>query len=231
MRPAHQRDQTGGDRQPQPGAAVLCASSNRPLARRPEDLLLLVGGDADAGIGDRETQPDLAGRSSRGSTSTRDDDLARSVNLMALPTRLTSTCRSRPGSPTSASGTSGAIVADQLQTLLRRRAGPASRSVSSRTSRTAKAAGSRSQLAGLDLGEIENVVDDRQAGRRPSDLTVCRYSRCSASGRCPGPARSCRGCRSWACGSRGSCWPETRSWPVGGFGRLLGVPKLRLRTA
>ena len=33
----------------------------------------------------------------------------RSVNLMALPTRLTSTCRSRSESPTSASGTSGAI--------------------------------------------------------------------------------------------------------------------------
>ncbi len=33
----------------------------------------------------------------------------RSVNLMALPTRLTTICRSRPGSPINASGTSGAM--------------------------------------------------------------------------------------------------------------------------
>ncbi len=32
-----------------------------------------------------------------------------SVNLMALPTRLSSTCRNRPGSPTRVSGTSGRI--------------------------------------------------------------------------------------------------------------------------
>ena len=60
----------------------------------------------------------LVVRSTR-STCDLDDDFAGcSVNLMALPTRLRRTCRSRPGSPTSASGTSGSDVAGELEPLL-----------------------------------------------------------------------------------------------------------------
>ena len=42
-------------------------------------------------------------------SSTRTTTSPSSVNLMALPIRFTSTCRNRAGSPTSASGTSGAM--------------------------------------------------------------------------------------------------------------------------
>ena len=54
---------------------------------------------------------------------------------MALPTRLTRTCRSRPGSPTSAVGTSGAMSHSQLEPLLVRAHGERLQRCRRRTSR------------------------------------------------------------------------------------------------
>ena len=34
------------------------------------------------------------------------------------------------------------------------------------------------QLAGLDLGEIQDVVDDAEQRRRLDDLDLAKYSRC-----------------------------------------------------
>ena len=72
---------------------------------------------------------------------------------------------------------------------------------------------SRTSLPRLDLGEVEDVVDDGQqdSAELAHDLQV--FALLAASDRYPAPARSCRSRRSWACGSRGSCWPGTRSWP------------------
>ena len=65
----------------------------------PKMPILLVGGDADAGVADAEAQRDaIAGRGARPSTDSRTSPC--SVNLTALPSRLTSTWRSRPASPT-----------------------------------------------------------------------------------------------------------------------------------
>ena len=151
-------------------------------------------------------------RRDRDSTATLTTTSPRSVNLTALPTRLTRTCRSRPASPTRTSGTSAADLAGQFQPLLVRPQGQRLQGVAQGV---AQVEGDcvQLQLARLDLGEVEDVVDDRQQrlGRTPGPSRGTRAAR--AGGRCPAPARSCRGCRSWACGSRGSCWPGTRSWP------------------
>ena len=48
--PAHQGDQPGGDGQAQAGAAVLARGRGVLLLEGPEDSLLLVLGDADAGV-------------------------------------------------------------------------------------------------------------------------------------------------------------------------------------
>ena len=98
-----------------------------------------------------------------------------SVNLMALPTRFTRICRSRSGSPHDAPrARPGAIVADQFQPLARAPAGPGSCSGVSRMSRRFEIDRFQVQLAGLDLGEIQNVVDDAEqgVGRDFDDLQV-----------------------------------------------------------
>ena len=59
------------------------------------------------------------------------------------------------------------------------------------------------ELAGLDLGEVEQVVDhvEQGIGRGLDDRQVLPLlARCPG---CRGPARSCRGWRSSGCGSHG----------------------------
>ncbi len=74
-------------------------------------------------------------------------------------------------------------------------------------------ASSSSSLPGLDLREVEDVVDDHQqrVGRRLDHLEVvallARRGRCRSASCGHADDR-----RSSACGSRGSCWPGTRSW-------------------
>ena len=94
------------------------------------------------------------------------------MNLMALPTRLMSTWRSRPASPTRASGTSGCMLADQLQPLLVRPHGQGS--AGWRRPRPQRKIGRvQFQAAGLDLGEVEDVVDE-PSRLSAADLTVCQ---------------------------------------------------------
>ena len=61
--PAHHLDQAGRDRQAQPGAAVLAGRRGVGLGERLEEPLLLLGGDADAGVADGEVQAHLLARS------------------------------------------------------------------------------------------------------------------------------------------------------------------------
>src|SRR5512143_2689093 len=73
------------------------------------------------------------------------------VNLIALSSRLRTTCRNRLGSPTSWSGTPRSMRFDghDLDSLVQK---------------TIEAEGRPLQLklAGFDFGEIQHVVDDRQ---------------------------------------------------------------------
>ena len=104
----HQLDQLGGDREAQPRAAVPARGGGVGLHERAEDLPLLVVRDADAGVAHREPQRRPRRRSAR-STVTSTTTSPSSVNLIALPTRLRMIWRRRPASPSSASGTSGAM--------------------------------------------------------------------------------------------------------------------------
>ena len=62
-RAAHQGHQAGGDGQAQASAAVLARGRGVLLLESPEDRLLLVLRDADAGVTHREVKSDLAVRS------------------------------------------------------------------------------------------------------------------------------------------------------------------------
>ena len=170
--PAHQLDEPRRDGQPQAGAAVRAASSSRRPARTASKIARCLSGgmpmpvsrtatsQASLVAGCRLTPSDAAPRPRRSS-----------VNLMALPTRLTRICRSRPGSPTRASGTSGGDVAGQLQALLVRPGGERLHRVAQRVAQ-AEVDRLELELARLDLGEVEDVVDAGAAASPPSALTV-----------------------------------------------------------
>ena len=114
-----------------------------------------------------------------------------SVNLIALPTRLTRTWRSRGASPTRRSGTSGAMrPASSRPFWCARR--PSVRRVSPRASRGSNSAGRSSKPPRLDLREVEDVVDEPQERLRrvlegDHVLPLLR-----ARGRCRGAARPSR---------------------------------------
>ena len=106
--PVHHLDELRRDGQAEAGAAVAARRRGVGLHERAEDLRCLSWRDADAGVAHREAQAHVVVAALVDARHV-DDDLAASVNLMALPTRLRMICRRRPGSPTSASGTSGAM--------------------------------------------------------------------------------------------------------------------------
>ena len=138
-----------------------------------------------------------------------DDDLALSVNLIALPTRLTRICRSRPGRR----ARHGHVGRDRG----RRARGPCccglrGQQLERRPPHVAQVEVDRFQLelAGLDLREIEDVVDDGRAAPRPDSAHgLARIALLVVERACRAADRSCRSRRSSACGFRGSCWRGT----------------------
>ena len=98
-----------------------------------------------------------------------------SVNLIALPTRLISTWRSRVGSRDDGVGHVAADVAGQLQPLL---VGAQGQRLQRVADAVAEANRRRVQveLAGLDLREVEDVVEQAAAARRPT-TSPCPGSR------------------------------------------------------
>ena len=173
--PAHQGHQPGGDGQAQAGAAVLPRGRGVRLLEGLEDPLLLVGRDADAGVAHREAQADSppSGGGPRRRLPRARPPRPSSVNLMALPTRLSSTWRSRPASPTRASGTSGCTWQISSSPFLWARTARARR-VSPDRRPQGEVGRVQLELAGLDLGEVEHVVDDAEqgVGRRLDRLQV-----------------------------------------------------------
>ena len=109
-------------------------------------------------------------------TSTRTSPSA--VNLIALPTRLISTCLRRPGSPTRPSGTSGSTdeVISRPFSCAR---GPRDLSASPRPGRRANSiCSSTSRRASILEKSSRSLITWRSAPAE--DLTRLRYSRCSA---------------------------------------------------
>src|SRR2546421_7951420 len=58
-RPAHKGDQPGSNGQAQAGAAVLARGGGVLLLEGPEDAILLLGRDANAGVAHREAEADF----------------------------------------------------------------------------------------------------------------------------------------------------------------------------
>ncbi len=123
--PAHQLDQALGDGQAEAGAAEAAGRGGVGLRERLEQRVGLLRRECRCrcraprtAASPRRPTP----RPARRVTATS----PRSVNLTALPSRLMSTWRSRPGSPRSADGTSGSTSAVSSRPLacgLQRRAG------------------------------------------------------------------------------------------------------------
>ena len=107
----------------------------------------------------------------------------RSVNLIALPTRLTRICRSRAGVADDGVGHVGRDVAGELEPLLVRPHGRACAACRPTSSRRSNGVAVELELARLDLREVEDVVDDRQQRLGRVLARSSRYSRCSASQR------------------------------------------------
>ena len=98
--------------------------------------------------------------------STRSTTSPSCVNLNALPTRFVSTWRKRSASPTRRSGTAGTACVTSSTCFWMTVARNVS-VTSSSTSRRLNGASSSSQLVGLDLREVEDVVEDaEQVARR-----------------------------------------------------------------
>ena len=127
--------------------ASVCLNSVKRLS-------ILSGGDADAGVGDAIDEEVALQR------RPRSRPFPALVNLSELPARFIRHCVMRPASPC-ASGMSAGTAADELQPLVRRqrpqRRAHALHRVLHRVVRQREL-----HAPGLDLGEVEHVVDEAQ---------------------------------------------------------------------
>ena len=158
-------DQLRGDGQAQPGAAVLARGRAVGLREGLEDQLLLLGGmpmpvSRTAKCSPTSSAVDVAARRST-------HDLAALGELDGVADQVDQDLAQPAGSPTRAVGHVGGDVAGQLQALARGRAGQRLHACRSSMSRRSKSIALEVELAGLDLREIEDVVDDRQQASRP----------------------------------------------------------------
>ena len=177
---------------PRPGAAVPPRRRAVGLRERLEDLPLLVGGDADAGVAHGEVQR-RAIAVDRLDADAQRRLRPRSVNLTALPRTFSSTCRSRPASPSSDVRHVGRDVAGELEALFRRAQRQQLRGVADGLAQVELGA-LELEPPRLDLREVEDVVDDveQRFGRRLDRRRGSRAVRRSAAS--AAPASSCRGC-------------------------------------
>ena len=171
----HELDQLGRDRQTESRAAEPAGCRTVGLLERLKDRFQLFNGDADPRVGDGEAEDGAFAPRVPRDQRTRGFP-RRSVNLIALPTRLTRTCRSRPASPIKASGTSGVALQASSSPLEWARSARAW-SVSSSASRREKGMGSRLSLPAsiLEKSRMSLMTLRRESAEL---LTRLRYSRC-----------------------------------------------------
>ena len=185
-RAAHQLHEPQRDGQPEPGAAVLARRRSVGLRERLEDQLLL----ARAGCRCRCRAPGRHDGAPAASVATRRDrDIDRTapwaVNLMALPTRFSSTWRMRSPSPTGARARRRRPSQVSARPLRLRLHAPARGRVAVGDVARVERQPAEVELAGLDLREVEDVVDhvQQRLGRAADRLDVLRAAR--RRGRCP----------------------------------------------
>ena len=149
-------------RSPAPGRSRRGAGwTSRPPGRTPGTAGELLGGDADAGVGDLDPQQSYSAVLGSSWRSRRTWTSPRSVNLIALPTRFTSTWRSRDGSPWARAGH---VVVDQGGQVEAARPRLLGQQVHDLVDDGARAEVGQIERhpPGLDLREVEQVVDQRQ---------------------------------------------------------------------
>ena len=115
----------------------------------------------------------------------------RSVNLIALLPRLTSTWRSRAGSPIRRAGRSGAALnssSSPFSSAFR----PSTSAISPTTVSSSKSMRSSVQVAGLDLRDVEDVVEDLQQVARRAVRLLDVVALLAAAGRPRARGGSCR---------------------------------------
>ena len=113
------------------------------------------------------------------------------VNLTALPMRLVRTWRTRPGSPLTSAGTELLDHGDQLEALGLSRARQQVHDIVDDGPHVELDVLDL-ELPGLDLGEVEDVVDDGQQAPRPSCAPSGRSRADGRRGRSRAGGRSCR---------------------------------------
>ena len=181
-RAAHGSDDALGDGKPRPVPPCVRVERGRP-ARTRRRCARCARSEARAGVEDEK-------RSSRLSVvglGQRHQHAAGSVNLIALPIRLSSTWRTRPGSALTSSAPRGHGAAE-AEPFARPSARAARRH--RRRSRAARSAAAPASNAGLDLGEVEQTSISASGARPRSKPRRHR-------GAVPAPARCRRG--AWPC--------------------------------
>ena len=194
---AHQLDQPAADGEAEARAAVAAGRRAVGLREALEDEP--PGWSVGMPMPVSRTARRISERASSSRSATSAVDVTatspRSVNLMALPTRLSSTCRMRSGvADRCRPGSVGRHVAGELEPLV---VGARARAVfsapRSSCSRRSKRHRLEVELARLDLREVEDVVDDRQQRLAGASGSCSTNSRCSAVEL--GVQRAARSCR------------------------------------
>jgi hypothetical protein len=151
----HQLHDVLADAQPKAGAAIAACGGTVGLGEGLENAVLLGCAHADAGVADGKVQRHLVlvFPSSRTLSVTSPE----SVNLTALPTRLFSTCPRRSGSPISWAGPR-CRCRTAVPVPCHAPAAPSGRPPGNDFFQRELGL-LAAELAGFDLGEIQNVVD------------------------------------------------------------------------
>ena len=160
---AHQGHQPRGDRQAQARAAVLPRGRGVGLLEGAEDLLLLVARDADAGVADREAAGRPRPRRRFAVGLDAHDHLAPVGELDRVADQVDQHLAQPARVADQGVGHVRLDVPGQLQPLAVGPQGQGPQGVAQRV-RKREVGRVQLQLAGLDLGEVEDVVDDGQQG-------------------------------------------------------------------
>ena len=170
---AHQRHQPRRDRQPQPGPLVPARRRVVPLLEGLEDLLLLLARDADAGVADREVQHLRRPRFGHRRVGLRgrvldagldpDDDLALLGELDGVADEVEQDLPQPARVADQGVGHLRLDLAGQLQPLPVGAEGQRPEGLPQDVPQ-GEVGVVELELAGLDLGEVEQVVDHLQQG-------------------------------------------------------------------
>jgi len=187
-------------------------------------LRLLLRRDADAGVADGDVEVD--GALGPRPELDADGDLARSVNFVALPTRLTRIWLSRPGSPRTASGTSGAtewVSSRPFSSTCK----ASVLSVSPRVSRRLKGTDSNSSQP-ASIFEKSRMSFSSRRSASADDFARVRNSRCGAGGLNQGQVEHPEHAVHRGPDLVAHVGQELALGPGGGHGGLLGLYDFRL---